>query len=283
MASRASGRVPLAPAMSRTTARRLRSRRSPARLRQGALQAPLDGRHRLPDRLRRGHRLHIHRDADLRGEDALLIEAENQNVVSLQGSARRNQTRADYYQTQYNILQSRALARRTLTSSSCGTSRLSAARRPGLRPQEPRSWEPRGARLEVSRPVQGRRLAGRRQCDSGADETAAQSRAIDAFAAQTDRRADPQQPAGGRQVSACRMPALATSIVNALARNYIEQSLEFKFMASKEASDWLGARLAEQRKELEGAEAKLQQLPGAERGHRARRTARTSSCRSSRI
>ena len=53
-------------------------------------------------------------------------------------------------------------------------------------------------------------------------------------------------------------PALATSIVNALARNYIEQNLEYRFMASKEANDWLGARLAEQRKEVEAAEARLQ-------------------------
>ena len=32
-------------------------------------------------------------------------------------------------------------------------------------------------------------------------------------------------------------------------------------MASKEANDWLGARLAEQRKEVEAAEARLQQYP----------------------
>ena len=44
----------------------------------------------------------------------LLIEAENQNVVSFKAVLDGDQTRADYYQTQYNILQSRALARRTL-------------------------------------------------------------------------------------------------------------------------------------------------------------------------
>jgi capsular exopolysaccharide synthesis family protein len=43
-----------------------------------------------------------------------------------------------------------------------------------------------------------------------------------------------------------------------LAKNYIEQNLEYKFMASKEASDWLGDRLAEQRKAVELAESKLQ-------------------------
>src|SRR4029079_19174595 len=53
-------------------------------------------------------------------------------------------------------------------------------------------------------------------------------------------------------------PAQAPAIVNTLAKNYIEQNLEYKFMASKDASDWLGARLAEERKGVEAAEAKLQ-------------------------
>src|SRR5207248_4570666 len=44
----------------------------------------------------------------------LLIEAENPNVVSFKAVIDEDQTKADYYQTQYNILQSRALARRTI-------------------------------------------------------------------------------------------------------------------------------------------------------------------------
>src|SRR5262245_43999383 len=44
----------------------------------------------------------------------LLIESEEQNVVNFKQVVDEDQTKADYYQTQYNILQSRALARRTL-------------------------------------------------------------------------------------------------------------------------------------------------------------------------
>src|SRR5262245_13200597 len=44
----------------------------------------------------------------------LLIEAEQQNVVNFKQVIEEDQTKADYYQTQYNILQSRSLARRTL-------------------------------------------------------------------------------------------------------------------------------------------------------------------------
>ena len=53
-------------------------------------------------------------------------------------------------------------------------------------------------------------------------------------------------------------PELAMRVVNAIAKNYIDQNLEYKFTASKEASDWLGDRLAEQRRQVETAETALQ-------------------------
>src|SRR5512132_142422 len=44
----------------------------------------------------------------------LLIEAENPNVVSFKEVVDEQGAKLDYYQTQYNILQSRTLARRTI-------------------------------------------------------------------------------------------------------------------------------------------------------------------------
>ena len=44
----------------------------------------------------------------------LLIESDNPNVVSFKEVIDEQGTKADYYQTQYNILQSRALARKTI-------------------------------------------------------------------------------------------------------------------------------------------------------------------------
>jgi uncharacterized protein involved in exopolysaccharide biosynthesis len=70
------------------------------------------------------------------------------------------------------------------------------------------------------------------------DETAAQSRAIDAFLGSLT-----VAPVRNSRLVDVRYQladaAMATAIANALAKNYIEQSLEFKFMASSEASDWL--------------------------------------------
>src|SRR4051812_33858484 len=48
------------------------------------------------------------------GRTRLLLEAEQQHVVNFKEVVDEDQTKADYYQTQYNVLQSRALARRTL-------------------------------------------------------------------------------------------------------------------------------------------------------------------------
>ncbi len=53
-------------------------------------------------------------------------------------------------------------------------------------------------------------------------------------------------------------PAMSSRVANALARQYIEQNLEFKFLATKEATDFLNARTVEQRKTLEQSEQALQ-------------------------
>ena len=126
--------------------------------------------------------LHLHGDADLRSPDRLLIEAENQNVVSFKAVLDGDQTRADYYQTQYNILQSRALARRTLDELKLWDTapvrrqagrgfrlKRTIARRTGCARRRPSAAS--GARL--------RAVARHRTAMPGADETAAQSRAID--------------------------------------------------------------------------------------------------------
>ena len=52
-------------------------------------------------------------------------------------------------------------------------------------------------------------------------------------------------------------PQLAAALANGHAHAFIEQNLEFKFLASQDASDWLGDRLAEQRAAVKAAEAGL--------------------------
>jgi len=58
-------------------------------------------------------------------------------------------------------------------------------------------------------------------------------------------------------------PKLAADIANGVAKAYIQQNLETRFSASKDATDWLGERLAEQRKTVEESEAALQRYKEA--------------------
>ena len=184
----------------------------------------------------------------------LLIEADNPNVVSFKEVIDEDRAKADYYQTQYNILQSRVLARKTIES-------LQLWQHPAFKDDS------KSDGFSVTSAVAGAggyvtglfKSAPPVSVEApGADETAAQSRAIDTFLnaltiapIRNSRLVDVKYRS--------RDAALSTRIVNTLAKNYIEQNLEYKFMATKEASDWLGERLGEQRKQVEAAEAKLQQ------------------------
>jgi capsular exopolysaccharide synthesis family protein len=175
----------------------------------------------------------------------LLIESDNPNVLNFKEVIDEQGTKADYYQTQYNILQSRALARKTLdTLQLWGDTRFASGGD---------GWF--GGLL-------GRRVSAAGPSTSsgqgpGGAETVEQSRAIDRFL----RNLTVSPIRNSRLVDVkYRLddPALASRIVNAVAKNYIEQDLEYKFVASKGASDWLGERLAEQRTQVEKAETALQ-------------------------
>ena len=55
-----------------------------------------------------------------------------------------------------------------------------------------------------------------------------------------------------------RDPVTAAEIANAHAKQYIEQSLEKRFVASEEATKWLDEQLADERKRVEASESALQ-------------------------
>ena len=167
----------------------------------------------------------------------LLIEAANPNVINFTEVIDEQGTKADYYQTQYNILQSRALARRTLDALKLWDHELLGGHASGWRLF---GW-----------------LRSERAAAADGSETLEQSRAIDRFLANLT-----VTPIRNSRLVDVKYrlpdPQLAATIANGVAKNYIEQDLEFKFVSSKEASDWLGDRLAEQRQQVEGAEVALQ-------------------------
>ena len=171
----------------------------------------------------------------------LLIESDNPNVVDFKEVIDEQGTKADYYQTQYNILTSRALARKAI--------------------DDLKLWQDEHFAAESGTSLFSGWFGGDETPPAAAEgaETVEQSHAIDRFLENVT-----VSPIRNSRLVDVRYrlsdPELATRIVNAIAKSYIEQNLEYKFLASKEASDWLGERLAEQRREVEAAETKLQQF-----------------------
>jgi capsular exopolysaccharide synthesis family protein len=187
----------------------------------------------------------------------LLIETENPNVVSFKAVVDEDQTKQDYYQTQYNILQSRVLARRTLEGLKLWDTAPFGGQTEGLTLGRAILAAPASLFSAIGGAVKSSPEKVARNAIPDAEETAAQTRSIDRFLLnltvapiRNSRLVDVKYDLPDAE--------LATRIANSLAKNYINQNLEYKFTASKDASDWLGQRLAEQRKVVEEAEAKLQ-------------------------
>lgn len=186
----------------------------------------------------------------------ILIESENPNVVKFEEVYDQNTSSTDYYQTQYRILQSRLLVRRTLDAEKLWEHPLYAdPERPTTIGLNPITWLSGGTRF-VSGLVSDAPSPGPEN-STAQSESAAQSRVIDAFLeglTVTPVRSSRLVDIIYRSPDA----ALSSRVANAMARQYIEQNLEFKFLATKEATDFLNARTAEQRKALEQSEQALQ-------------------------
>ena len=167
----------------------------------------------------------------------------------------------DFYQTQYRILQSRSLARRTVELANLpshpsmqraseppsmsfsvtgfASSAIAAARRaisgePAEAPVEPAPAEPADALAPYVGVVLGSLTVA----------PVRNSRLVDLRFSSTD-------------------PVLAADLANAHAKAYIQQNLQTRFSASKDATDWLGEQLAEQRQKVEESEAALQRYKEA--------------------
>ena len=88
-------------------------------------------------------------------------------------------------------------------------------------------------------------------------ETRAESRAISALLARFEVVAGRQSRIVTLRFSAFE-PQLAADVVNTLAGLHVERDMEFRYTTSRNASQWLEQRIAEQRRKLEASERALQ-------------------------
>jgi polysaccharide biosynthesis transport protein len=161
----------------------------------------------------------------------------------------------DFYQTQYKILQSRTLARRTVEL-------MNLPAHPALH----QAMAPKSAPITLAGLFSdGVALARRAVMGAPAAETPApRQEPRDSLAPYVGLVLGSLSvvPVRNSRIVELRMtssePQLAADMANGLAKAYIQQNLETRFSASKDATDWLGERLAEQRHKVEETEAALQ-------------------------
>jgi capsular exopolysaccharide synthesis family protein len=166
----------------------------------------------------------------------------------------------EFYQTQYRILQSRSLARRTAEL-------MDLPNHPSIR----KAMEEPTVPLTVSGVVYGavgwvESLFSSRREPKAAPAPAEPEDTYAAYAGMVLGSLTVAPVRNSRLVElrfSSTDPKLAADMANAHAKAYIEQNMEMRFSASKEASDWLGGQLAEQRKKVEESEAALQRYKEA--------------------
>lgn len=163
----------------------------------------------------------------------ILIDRETPNVLTFKEVTDVNSAREDYFQTQYKLLQSRALARRVVD----GLNLL----------QDPEFGGPRDAAV----------VKAAQQARPG--ESPVMEGAIDGVLGRL--RVEPVK--GSRLVAVsieALRPELASQLANEVGRRYIEQTMEFRYQTSSEAGQWLKGQIEEAHKKTEELERELTEI-----------------------
>jgi capsular exopolysaccharide synthesis family protein len=195
----------------------------------------------------------------------LLIETDSPKVAKLDQifDSAGSYGDEEFRQTQYRILQSRSLAKLTMDQMKVwDTPTLGQGPQPrGSISLSGLVWTVVYGAIDLAKKpfadAPPPATATSTEEHRNANETARQSARIDEFLGSLSI-----VPVRNSQIVEVRYsstdPQFAAAAANAVAKAYIQQNMEYKFSTSKDAADWLGDRLAEQRKALEASEAALQ-------------------------
>lgn len=190
----------------------------------------------------------------------LLIERDARRVTSINSALedRSGYYDQDFYPTQYQILQSRSLALRTIEALD------TAGVHPDVPVQAGSSFSIGGGVRAAWRGLKAVTGAVPEEVpETPADETRDQAGRIDGFISGVV-----VSPVRSSRLVDLRFrspdPAYAARAVNELASQYAKQALDFRFLATQEASDWLRGQLEEQRLKVQTSEAALQQYKETE-------------------
>ena len=187
----------------------------------------------------------------------IVIEKENPNLVSIEEVMAVDSTGTDYYQTQYKIIQSRSVAREVIR-------RLDLKNSPEFFPppsdnilSRMKVWIQDALGIFKDWMV-ALLTTGEEDGSAGlADEDAAlDSELVSAFIERIE--VSPIENSRLVDVSVqAKDPAMSARMTNELVNAYINQNLEIKLTAAKNAAKWLGERINDMRKKVETAEKAL--------------------------
>ncbi len=170
----------------------------------------------------------------------ILIDRDTPNLLPTKEIVDMGEAGADYFQTQFELLRGRRLAEKVVE-------KLALQKNPEFQQGPLMSpWE----RIQ-------RRFFGKPPASTLDSDGMPLSPAIAALRS----RLTVERVRGSRLVSLrfnAYDPALAANAANTLAQLYIEQTYDFRYTQSSEATGWLGERLAEQEKKVQESERALQ-------------------------
>ena len=185
----------------------------------------------------------------------LVIEKENPNVVSIEEVMAVDSSGTDYYQTQYKIIESRTVARDVIK-------RLHLEDSEEFFPK-PKDDFITNLKQSIRETIQYWKDSIESLLKSDTDETPESTEEYDLDSALVSgfiSRIEVSPIRNSRLLDLgfeATNPVLATKIVNALARAYINQNLEIKLKAVQDAVKWLHQRIEVERKKVEEAEQSL--------------------------
>jgi capsular exopolysaccharide synthesis family protein len=185
----------------------------------------------------------------------IVIEKENPNVVSIQEVMAVDATGSDYYQTQYKIIESRAVARGVIR-------RLDLKNSVEFFP-DPKDDVISNIKNWIRETISNLKdwIQSLLKTQEGPElvsgkDLASDSKLVSGFINRI--KVEPIRNSRLVDVSMeAKDPVLAAKMVNDLIRTYIGQNLETKLLAAKDAVKWLSDRIEEERKKVEVAESAL--------------------------
>jgi succinoglycan biosynthesis transport protein ExoP len=185
-----------------------------------------------------------------RGTISLQINKENPQVVDFKEIFSVNMWDQDYYQTQYKILESRSLAKRVLQT-------LKLSEHPDFQPGPDTPFQK--WKSDILRPILGlftfskKKLASEKDSSESKKETGLINQFLGRLKVEPIRNS--------RLVKVhfdSNYPELCAQVPNTLAANYIQQSVENRFIATDQVREWLSKQLEDLKAKVERADEALQ-------------------------